>query len=156
MAIYAHKNLLGCRTILDWTVAKEELPQLFDGKGDLSAQRRDTVIYFALQNTALFHVCVASYKGQYQLLHGAQELHVLLDFILCGAPLIRNSWTLPLPFPGKGEQCFFSSLTIQMRERLLSTKIPHCDLSVDTVPEMECLRAHYNTGTSDSICFPML
>lgn len=156
MAIYPHNNLLGCRTIQDWTIVKEELPQLFDGKSGLNAQRREMIIYFALQKTALFHVCVVSYRGHYQLLHGTQELQVLLDFILCGTPLIRDTWTLPLPFPGEGAQCTFASLSMQMRERLLATRIPHYDFSIGTAQEMECLCMHYSTGISDSICLPML
>lgn len=158
MAIYPHKNLLGCRTVQDWTVVKEELPQLFDDRRRLNAKRRDAVIYFALQKTALFHVCIASYKGQYRLLHGTQELLALLDFILYGAPLTRNTWTLPLPFPGDGEQCTFSSLSMQMREQLLATRIPHCDVSVGTIGELECLSSYYSDGIgiSDSICLPML
>lgn len=139
MAIYPHNNLLGCTTIQDWTIVKEELPQLFDGKSCLSTQRREAIIYFALQKTALFHVCVVSYSGRYQLLHGAQELQVLLNFILCGTPLIRDTWTLPLPFPVEGDQCTFASLSMQMRERLLATRIPHYDFSISTAQEMECL-----------------
>lgn len=156
MAIYSHKNLLGCTTIQDWTIVKKELPQLFNSRNGLNARNRETLIYFALQKTALFHVCIASYRGQYWLLHGTQELQILLDFILCGTSLMRNTWTLPLPFPGEGAQCTFSNLSMQMRERLLATKIPHCDLSVSTAQEMECLYAHYNDGTSDSICLPIL
>ncbi len=156
MAIYPHNNLLGCRTIQDWTIVTEELPQLFDGKSSLNTQRREAIIYFALQKTALFHVCVVSYRGHYQLLHGTQELQVLLNFILCGTPLMRDTWTLPLPFPGKGAQCTFASLSMQMRERLLTTRIPHYDFSISTAQEMECLCMYYSTGTSDSICLPML
>lgn len=156
MAIYPHNNLLGCRTIQDWTTVKEEFPQLFDKKIDLNIQRRETIIYFALQRTALFHVCVVSYKGQYQLLHGTQELQVLLDFVLCGTPLIRDTWTLPLPFPGKGTQCTFASLSTRMRNLFLTTKVPHYDFSISTVQEMECLYMHYSTKMSDSICLPML
>lgn len=156
MAIYPHKNLLGCKTIQDWTIVKEELPQLFDSTRGINAQRRDAVIYFALQRTALFHVCVVSYKGQYRLLKGARELQYLFDFIICGVPLIRDTWTLPLAFPMEGTQCTFSSLSMQMREHLLSTKIPHCDLSVSTTQEMKYLCAYYSDGISDSICLPML
>lgn len=156
MAIYPHRNLLGCKTIQDWTTVKEEMPQLFDSRNSLTARRRETVIYFALQKTALFHVCIVSYKGQYRLLHGTQELQVLLDFILYDAPLIRNTWTLPLPFPGEGTQCTFSTLSMQTRECLLATRIPHCDISVSTAQEMECLCTHYSAGTSDSICLPIL
>lgn len=156
MAIYPHRNLLGCKTIQDWTIVKEEMPQLFDSRNGINARHRETVIYFALQKTALFHVCIASYKGQYWLLHGTQELQALLDFILHGVPLIRNTWTLPLPFPVEGTQCAFSNLSMQMRERLLATRIPHCDISVSTAQEMECLCTHYSDGTSNSICLPML
>ena len=156
MAIYPHKNLLGCTTIQDWTIVKNEMPQIFERRNGLNARDREIVIYFALQKIALFHVCIASYRGRYWLLHGMQELQVLLDFIVCGVPLIRNTWSLPLPFPGEGTQCTFSNLSMQMRERLLATKIPHCDLSVSTTQEMECLYARYINGASDSICLPML
>lgn len=156
MAIYPHNNLLGCSTIQDWTIVKKEMPQLFDGRISLNTQRREEVIYFALQKTALFHVCVVSYRGQYQLLRGTQELQVLMDFILCGAPLMRDTWTLPMPFPVEEAQCTYSGLSMQARERLLAAKIPHCDISVSTAQEMEYLCTHYSDGISDSISLPML
>lgn len=156
MSIYPHKNLLGCKTIQDWMIVKKELPQLFDNKEILTTQRRQEILYFAMQKVALFNVCVASYKGKYQLLYGTQELQVILNFIQCSTLLIRDAWILPLPFPSKEAQCTFSSLSMQMRERLLATRIPHCDLIVSTAQEMEFLCARYSTGTSNSICSPML
>ena len=155
MAIYPHRNLLGCRTLRDWTIISKELPQLFNRKNNLSMQRKNAVIYFALQNTALFHACVATYQNHYLVLDGAEELYVLMDFILREVPLLQSTWTLPVPFPGDGSKCSFSNLSIQKREQLLETRIPHSDLSVNTVQEIECLYSYYRDGISDSICFPI-
>lgn len=155
MAIYSCGNLLGCRTLLDWTQVRSELPGLFSGKRDVSARRKNLIIYFALQKAAPFHVCIAAHNGQYMLLHGEEELQILLDFILFGALLERSRWTDPLPFPGKEDRLAFSDISLSGQERLLSTKIPHCDFSVGTRKELESLQICYRDAASASICLPI-
>lgn len=156
MAIYSCDNLLGCKTLLDWAQVKSELPQLFSGKREVSDRRKNLVVYFALQDAAPFHVCVAAHNGQYMLLHGGEELQILLDFILCGAPLERSRWTGPLPFPGTENRLTFADIPLGCQERLLATRIPHCDFSVGTEKELESLRIYYRDAASASISSPIL
>lgn len=143
MAVYSCSNLLGCRTLLDWTRISSELPQLFRSEGDISAWRRNQIIYCALQGAVLFRVCVAKYKQQYVLLEGRQELQVLMDFVVCAAALDRHGWKGSLPFPVDKEQLIFSDIPLCDKERLLSIEIPHSDFIVTTEKEMESLQAYY-------------
>lgn len=155
MAIYSCNNLLGCQTLLDWAQVKSELPQLFSGKEIANIQHKNLILYFAMQKIAPFHVCIVTYKEQYMLIHGEEELRILLDFVLCGTSLEKCQWTILQPFPGR-ERLTFSDLPLSCKERMLATKIPHCDFSVSTGWELELLQSYYSAAALSSIAFPIL
>ncbi len=156
MAIYPCNNLLGCQTLLDWTQVKKELPHLFHDAKPINIQSKNLILYFALQKVAPFHVCIVAYKDQYMLLHGKVELQILLDFILCDTSLERSQWISPHPFPSKKKNLSFWNLPLSHKERILATRIPHCDFCVTAEDELELLQSYYSADASLSMREPML
>ncbi len=153
MAIIPNRDLLGCNTLRDWAAVSSEMPQLLEGEGaGLPPQRRNMLLYFALQGAAPLHTCIVRYQRQFLLLYGAAELRALLDFLFLGTPVEREAWRFPLPLPGDKPRLTAADLPRSERERILSVRTPHCDFTVDTREDMELLRTYYMPMTSSAIC----
>lgn len=155
MSIIANMNLLCCNTLQDWAVVRSELPQLFRNSKNLAPQYRSMLIYFAMQNVAPFHVCTVLYREKILLLHGESELHTLLEFLFFNAPVERQQWQFPIRLPGKKSLATITDFSLEEKRRILSTRIPHCDFSIDSLKDLELLRKYYTSCVSPSICSPI-
>lgn len=156
MAIIVNRNLLGCSTLRDWAAVNSELPHIMRNAPEVAPERRNMLLYFAMQGAAPFHTCTVLYRQQVLLLYGAAELRVLLDFLFRGVSIERELWRFPLPLPGDKPQLTAAELSSRERERIFSTRVPHCDFTVDTQVELDTLRAYYTSPVSAAICCPML
>lgn len=155
MSIIANINLLCCNTLQDWAVVRSELPQLFRDNENLTPQYRSMLIYFAMQNVAPFHVCTVLYREKFLLLHGGAELRTLLEFLFFNAPVERQQWQFPIRLPGENDPATISDFSQEGKRRILSTRIPHCDFSIDSPKDLELLRKYYTSCVSPSICSPI-
>lgn len=155
MSIFASMNLLCCNTLRDWAVIRSELPQLFRNNEILSPQYRNMLLYFAMQNAAPFHVCTVQYREEFLLLHGGSELQTLLEFLFFNAPVERRQWQFPIRLPGEKDLATISDFSLEEKFRILSTKIPHCDFSIDSAKDLELLHKYYTSCVSPSICSPI-
>lgn len=156
MSIFVSKNLLCCNTLRDWSIIRSELPHLFCCDNKLNPHQRNMILYFAMQNAIPFQVCTVLYHKEFLILHGQQELQALLEFMFLNAPINRQLWSFPFQLPGKGNLITISDFSHEERHRILSTKIPHCDFSVDSATDLNMLSTFYMSFVSSTICSPIL